>query len=534
MDQLVSLCKRRGFIFPGSAIYGGLQGTYDYGPLGVELKNNLKLAWWRANVYERDDMEGIDAAILMNKLTWRYSGHEETFVDPMVDCRTCNMRWRADQIGDTCPNCGSRDLTEPRPFNLMFRTQIGPVPDPESFAYLRPETAQGIFVNFKNVLDSTARKLPFGIAQIGKAFRNEITPRNFIFRVREFEQMEIEFFVQPGEDEAWHERWLADRISWWERVGLSRERINVYDVPKDELAHYSKRTYDIMYNYPSLGFEEIEGLANRTDYDLGSHTKDQDKLNLTARVTLNEHSTERLTFFDQASKQHIVPFVIEPSAGVDRGVLAVLSEAYAEEQVKPVPAERLKTVEDALQAFLRSVARNEKLTTTQKDTITAEGERISADLEHNLPQVQALLALLGAEQIELGRKLRGQADPVADEFFRTVLHFKPIMAPIKAAVLPLKKNNGDIVATAKRIQKQLQASGTMRAVYDDTAAIGKLYRRQDEIGTPFCITVDFDTLGQGQDGALQDTVTVRDRDTMAQERVPVAELEQYLRERLRG
>ena len=222
MEQLVSLCKRRGFIFPGSAIYGGLQGTYDYGPLGVELKNNLKRAWWRANVWERDDMEGIDAAILMNKLTWRYSGHEDTFVDPMVDCRSCKVRWRADQIAGTCPGCGSTELTEPRPFNLMFKTQVGPVPDAESFTYLRPETAQGIFVNFKHVLDSTARKLPFGIAQIGKAFRNEITPRNFIFRVREFEQMEIEYFVRPGEDEAWHARWVEDRIRWWESVGLSR------------------------------------------------------------------------------------------------------------------------------------------------------------------------------------------------------------------------------------------------------------------------------------------------------------------------
>jgi glycyl-tRNA synthetase len=485
-------------------------------------------------VWERDDIEGLDAAILMNKLVWRYSGHEETFVDPMVDCRNCNMRWRADQIGDTCPNCGSKDLTEPRPFNMMFKTQIGPVPDPDSFAYLRPETAQGIFVNFKNVLDSTARKLPFGIAQMGKAFRNEITPRNFIFRVREFEQMEIEYFVKPGEDEAWHERWLQERLAWWERVGLPRERLSVYDVPHAELAHYSKRTYDVFYEYPDIGAQEIEGIANRTDYDLGSHTKDQDKLSLTARVMPNEHSTERLTFFDQESKQHIVPFVIEPSAGVDRGVLAVLTEAYAEEQVKAVPAERLKTVEDALQAFLKSAARNEKLSATQKDAIAAEGERIGANLEHNLPQVQTLLALPGADQIELGRKLRGQADPVADEFFRTVLHFKPIMAPIKVAVLPLKKNNADIVGTARRIQKNLQASGTLRAVYDDTAAIGKLYRRQDEIGTPLCITVDFDTLGEGKDGALKDTVTVRDRDTMAQERVAVAELEQYLRERLRG
>ncbi len=533
MDQIVSLCKRRGFIFPGSAIYGGLQGTYDYGPLGVELKNNLKLAWWRANVWERDDMEGVDAAILMNKLTWRYSGHEETFVDPMVDCRSCNMRWRADHIGDTCPNCGSRDLTEPRPFNMMFRTQIGPVPDPESFAYLRPETAQGIFVNFKNVLDSTSRKLPFGIAQIGKAFRNEITPRNFIFRVREFEQMEIEYFVRPGEDEAWHERWLEDRLQWWDSVGVSRANLSVYDVPKADLAHYSKRTFDVFYKFPTIGAEELEGIASRSDYDLGSHTKDQDKLNLQARVNPNTHSTERLSYFDQELKQHIVPFVIEPSAGVDRGCLAVLSDAYNEEQVKAVPAERLKPVEEALAAFLKSVGRNDKLSASHKQAIMEAGERIGSDLEHNLAGVAALLALPGAENIEVGKKLRGQAEPVADEFFRTVLKLKPALAPIKVAVLPLKKNNEQIVATAKRIRRQLQSSGNMRTVYDDTAAIGKLYRRQDEIGTPFCITVDFDTLGEGKDTALTDTVTVRDRDTMAQERVPIRELQTYLAERLR-
>jgi glycyl-tRNA synthetase len=534
MEQVVSLCKRRGFIFPGSAIYGGLQGTYDYGPLGVELKNNLKAAWWRANVYERDDMEGLDAAILMNKLTWRYSGHEETFVDPMVDCRNCQARWRADHVGSTCPNCGSSDLTEPRPFNMMFKTQVGPIPDPESYAYLRPETAQGIFVNFKNVLDSTNRKLPFGIAQIGKAFRNEITPRNFIFRVREFEQMEIEYFVKPGEDEAWHERWLGDRLRWWESVGLARDNLSVYDVPRADLAHYSKRTYDVFYRYPSIGAEEIEGIANRTDYDLGSHTKDQDRLNLQARVNPNPDSTERLTYFDQESKQHIVPFVIEPSAGVDRGALAILCEAYAEEQVKAVPAERLAPIGDALGAFLKSANRSERLTAAQKEAINAAGERIAGDLGANLGSVGALLSMPGADTIEAGRKLRGQAEPVADEFFRTVLKLRPQIAPIKAAVLPLKKNHEQIVATARGIRRSLQSGGAMRTVYDDTAAIGKLYRRQDEIGTPFCITVDFDTLGEGKDAALKDTVTVRDRDTMAQERVPIAELESYLRERMRS
>ena len=448
MDQIVSLAKRRGFIFPGSDIYGGLQGTYDYGPLGVELKNNLKVAWWRSNVWERDDMEGIDAAILMNKLVWRYSGHEETFVDPMVDCRNCKGRFRADHIQDnTCPNCGSHDLTEPRPFNMMFKTQIGPVPDPESYAYLRPETAQGIFVNFKNVLDSTNRKLPFGIAQIGKAFRNEITPRNFIFRVRELEAMEIEYFVRPGEDEQWHRRWVEERINWWVNVcGLRREELQEYHQTPDELAHYAKATVDLMFRYP-IGFQELEGIANRTDFDLGSHTKDQEKLNLTARVMPNPDSTERLSYFDHTTNKHIVPYVIEPAAGVDRGFLAILCSAYDEEQLD-------------------------------------KGET------------------------------------------RTVLHIKPSLAPIKVAVLPLKKNNDDIVDMAKRIKRDLQATGEMRSVYDDTAAIGKLYRRQDEVGTPFCVTVDFRSLEDH-------TVTVRDRDTMEQDRVAIPDLRDYFRERLR-
>ena len=447
MDQIVSLAKRRGFVFPGSDIYGGLQGTYDYGPLGVELKNNLKREWWRANVWERDDMEGIDTAILMNKLVWRHSGHEETFVDPMVDCRNCKGRFRADHLKDnTCPTCGSHDLTEPRPFNMMFKTQIGPVPDPESFAYLRPETAQGIFVNFKNVLDSTNRKLPFGVAQIGKSFRNEIAPRNFIFRVRELEQMEIEFFVRPGEDEAWHQRWIDDRIGWWERMGLRREDMELYWHKTEDLSHYSKATVDILFRYPH-GMEELEGIANRTDFDLGSHSKDQEKLNITAKVKPNTDSTERLSYFDHTTNKHIVPFVIEPAAGVDRGTLAVLCSAYDEEQLD-------------------------------------SGES------------------------------------------RTVLRLKPFLAPIKVAVLPLKKNNDQIVTAARGIKRDLQAGGEMRTVYDDTAAIGKLYRRQDEVGTPFCVTVDFQSLED-------QTVTVRDRDTMAQERIAIADLQPYLRERLR-
>ncbi|KAB8145196.1 glycine--tRNA ligase [Chloroflexia bacterium SDU3-3] len=524
LEQVVSLAKRRGFIFQSSEIYGGLQGVFDYGPLGVELKNNIQQDWWRANVYERDDMEGLDASILMNKLVWKYSGHEETFNDPLVDCRNCKSRWRADHIKGKCPNCGSTDLTEPRPFNMMFKTQVGPVADPSSFAYLRPETAQGIFANYLNVQQTMSRKLPFGIAQIGKSFRNEINPRNFLFRVREFEQMEIEFFVMPGTDEDWHEKWLEARLKWWEGIGVPRSQINVYDVPKADLAHYSKRTYDLMYNYPTLGYEEIEGIANRTDYDLGSHSRDQDQLGLTARVNTNTDSTARLTYFDQESKRHLVPFVIEPSAGVGRCMLAVLCQAYDEEMVKAPAPEKLEAVGAALASFLKSVGRNETLRADQKESIVAEGEAIAAALPDSLGRIDALLGMSGAEQIEVGKKLRGQAQPLIDESYRTVLRLQPKIAPIKAAFFPLKRNHEGLVGMAKGLRRSLQTSG-LRTVYDDTGAIGKLYRRQDEIGTPFCITVDFQSLEDG-------TVTVRDRDTMKQERVAQTELEQYVRERL--
>src|SRR5262245_6153729 len=521
MEQIVSLAKRRGFIFPSSEIYGGLQGVYDYGPLGVELKNNIIQDWWRTNVYERDDMEGLDAAILMNPLVWKYSGHEETFVDPMVDCRNCKMRWRADQIAGKCPNCGSADLTEPRPFNMMFKTQVGPVADPNSFAYLRPETAQGIFVNFANVLATTSRKLPFGIAQVGKGFRNEINPRNFLFRVREFDMLEIEYFVFPGTDEEWHQRWLDDRLRWWERIGVRRDKITIYDVPKDELAHYSKRTFDLMYEYPDLGPQEIEGIASRSDYDLGSHSKDQEALGLQSRVNPNRDSTARLTYFDPASNKHIVPFVVEPSAGVGRCFLAVMAEAYDEQMVKAPSPEKLQAVSDALAAFLKSAAKNDKISAASREAIQQRGQTIAAGLPEALPQIETLLAMPGADQIELGKKLRGQAQPLADEFFRTLLRLKPHLAPIKAAVFPLKRNHEGLVALAKGIRQSLQAGGRMRAVYDDTGAIGKLYRRQDEIGTPFCLTVDFQSLED-------QTVTVRDRDTMAQERVAIGELKEYL------
>ena len=524
LEQVVSLAKRRGFIFPSSEIYGGLQGVFDYGPLGVELKNNIQGDWWRTNVYERDDMEGLDSAILMNRLVWKYSGHEETFNDPLVDCRSCKSRWRADHIKGKCPNCGSTDLTDPRPFNMMFKTAVGPVAESGSFAYLRPETAQGIFVNFANVLTTTSRKLPFGIAQIGKGFRNEINPRNFLFRVREFDMMEIEFFVMPGSDEEWHAKWLEARLSWWAGIGVPRERIRIYDVPKDDLAHYSKRTYDLMYNYPTLGYEEIEGIANRTDYDLGSHSRDQDSLGLAARANPNADSLARLTYFDPESKRHVVPFVIEPSAGVGRCTLAVMSEAYADELVKPPAPDKLEAAAQALQSFIKSAGRNEKLAGETRDALVARAEAIAAALPEALPQVETLLGMPGADQIELGKKLRGQAQPLIDEHFRTVLRFVPKIAPVKAAVFPLKRNHDGLVGTAKDIRRALQRTG-MRTVYDDTGAIGKLYRRQDEIGTPFCITVDFQSLEDG-------SVTVRERDSMAQERVLAAELPAYLREKI--
>jgi glycyl-tRNA synthetase len=336
----------------------------------------------------------------------------------------------------------------------MFRTQVGPVADDESFAYLRPETAQGMFVNFKNVLDSTNRKLPFGIAQIGKSFRNEITPRNFLFRVREMEQMEIEYFVMPGQDAQVHEEWIQDHLDWWvEEIGLGRENLSLFEHPKEKLSHYSTRTVDILYNFPTLGFDELEGFARRTDFDLGSHSRDQDKLGLTAKVLKNEHSTERLTYFDQPGNRHIVPWVVEPAAGVDRGCLAALCAAYDEEALE-------------------------------------NGE------------------------------------------MRIVLRLKPALAPIKVAVLPLKKNNDEIVSLAKKIKNTLQGTGAMRAVYDDTAGIGKLYRRQDEVGTPFCVTVDFDTLGREGDTSRKDTVTVRDRDTMQQIRLPIDALADYIRQRI--
>ena len=446
MEQLVSLCKRRGFIFQNSDIYGGLQGVYDYGPLGVELKNNIKAAWWRAMVYERDDVEGLDAAILTNRKVLHYSGHEDTFSDPMVDCRKCKGRFRADHLTDgKCPNCGSTDLTEPRPFNLMFKTTVGPVVDEDNIAYLRPETAQAIFTQFKNVVDSTSRKLPFGIAQIGKSFRNEITPKNFIFRVREFEQAELEFFVKPGEDEKWHEYWKQARIDWWKEQGVTSDRFRVYDQQPDELAHYAKACSDIEYRFP-WGYDELEGVANRRDYDLGNHTKCQDEFGLEAHCHENPESTTKLCVRDEENNKWIVPFVIEPSMGVDRAVLAILTEAYTEEDL---------------------------------------GEGNS----------------------------------------RIVLKLKKPLAPIKIAIVPLKKNSPEIMAKCHELKQKLMKLGIGRVALENTGNIGKAYRRHDEVGTPLCLTVDFETIEQ-----QPETVTLRDRDTMEQIRIATADLPAYLRE----
>ena len=448
MEELVSLCKRRGFIFQSNDIYGGIKGLYDYGPMGVELKNNLKQAWWKSMVYERDDIEGLDASILSAPVVLQQSGHEDTFTDPLVDCKDCKSRWRADQLVDnTCPECKSKNLTDPRPFNLMFKTAIGPVDDGSSFAYLRPETCQQIFTNFKNITDSTSRVVPFGIAQIGKAFRNEITPRNFIFRVREFEQMELEFFVMPGTDEEWHKKWVDMRLLWWEQQGVSSENIELYDVPKDELAHYSKGTIDVMYKFPH-GLEELEGIANRTDFDLGSHSKKQDELNITANVMKNNSSNTRLAIQDQNTNEWVVPYVIEPSAGVERGILAIMNEAY------------------------------------------------------------------NVEQLENGKE-------------RTVLKLKPHLSPIKAAVIPLKKNNEELVTLASEVKNSLQKLNLGRIILENTGNIGKGYRRHDEIGTPLCITIDFDSLENR-------TATIRDRDSMEQEVVAIDELQNYLIKKING
>ncbi|HEX9989693.1 MAG TPA: glycine--tRNA ligase [Chloroflexia bacterium] len=425
MDTIVSLAKRRGFVFPSSEIYGGFGSTWDYGPLGVELKRNVKNLWWRDMVQMRDDIVGLDSAILMSPLIWQASGHVAQFTDPMVDCKQCKHRFRADHVeGPRCPDCGG-ELTEARNFNMMFKTFVGPVEDDAAVAYLRPETAQGIFVNFFNVQQTTRRKLPFGIAQQGKAFRNEITPGNFIFRTREFEQMEMEFFVMPGTDEHWHTEWINTRYQWYLKYGIQESNLRLRPHDKSEMAHYSKATTDIEYNFP-WGWGELEGIANRGDYDLRSHSA---------------ASNKDLTYFDDERNEHVTPYVIEPAVGVDRVMLIVMLNAYHEE-------------------------------------------------------------------------------PDKDET-RVVLRFHPELAPIKVAVLPLSKK---LAEEARKVYGQVRPH--FMAQYDDTGSIGKRYRRQDEIGTPLCVTVDFDTLAD-------QSVTIRDRDSMEQVRVPIEELVPRLRDMLK-
>jgi glycyl-tRNA synthetase len=443
MEKIVSLCKRRGFIFQSSEIYGGLNGLWDYGPLGVELKRNLKNYWWRVMVQERDDVVGMDGSILMNRAVWKASGHEDTFSDPMVDCRSCKARLRADQIinkkGEKqCPVCGGKDLTEPRSFNLMFKTYVGATEDESSVTYLRPETAQAIFVQFKNILDVSRKKLPFGIAQIGKAFRNEINPRNFTFRSREFEQMELEYFCRAEEGMRLLEYWKEERLKFYESIGIPRDKLHVLTVPDEERAFYSKGTYDIEYDFP-FGRQELEGVAYRTDYDLAQHQK---------------ASGKSLEYFDEETKQKFIPHVVEPSAGVDRTVLALICEAYSEDQA-PDEKGKMET--------------------------------------------------------------------------RIVLRFHPRMAPIKCAIFPLLKNKEPLVAKAKEIVDLLRPH--LFSFYDESGAIGRRYRRQDEIGTPFGITVDFETLGE-KDAALRDTVTLRERDSMKQERVAIKDLANILMSRI--
>lgn len=454
IETIVNLSKRRGFVFPASDIYGGLSSAWDYGSLGVELTNNIKQNWWQWMVHERDDIEGIDSSIIQNRLVWKYCGHEETFNDMMTDCRTCKKRFRADKLEDS--ECGLKpskhpgeadqcDLTEPRPFLTMLSTRLGAVADDDdyqSMAYLRPETAQGIFINFANILNTTRRKLPFGIAQVGKSFRNEITPGNFILRTREFEQMEMEYFCHPEKAPEFFEEWVENYMNWLTGLGISKENLNLYEVPDDDLAHYSDRTVDIMYRYfperedEEKQWDELMGIANRTDFDTKAHSK---KSVDEEGNRINPDSVDDLSYQDPYTNKRFYPYVIEPAIGVNRTLLSVLMDAYTEKE-----------------------------------------DRVVLKLVHKL-------------------------------------------APIKVAVLPLKKNHDGIVELAHKIKKDLTKS--MRSVYDDTGSIGKLYARQDEVGTPFCVTVDFDSLED-------QTVTVRDRDTWEQERVNVDKLKSYLQDRL--
>jgi glycyl-tRNA synthetase len=435
LDTIVNLAKRRGIAFQSSEIYGGLRSTWDYGPLGVELKDNVKRAWWKSMVQLREDVVGLDAAILMHPRVWEASGHVESFTDPLVECMNCHHRFRADHLPDppVCPDCGNRQFTDPRNFNLMFKTYVGPVEDAGALVWLRPETAQGIFVDFPQVMAVARKKLPFGIAQRGKAFRNEITPGNFIFRTREFEQMELEYFVKPGTDEEAHQYWIEERFDWYQRYGIRPEKLRLREHGPDELSHYSKRTVDIEYEFP-WGWAELEGIANRGDFDLSQHAK---------------FSGQDLSYYDQEAGERYIPYVIEPSAGADRGLLAFLVDAYREEEAP-----------------------------------TASGK-----LER-----------------------------------RTVLALHRALTPYKVAVLPLSRHES-LVPRAREVAAKLRPRYMID--YDDAGSIGRRYRRQDEIGTPYAVTVDFDTLNDA-------AVTVRDRDTMVQDRIPIEGLIAYLNERLEG
>ena len=454
LDAIVNLSKRRGFVYTSSEIYGGLRASWDYGPLGVELKNNIKRQWWRSMVTERDDIVGLDSSVILAREVWEASGHVTEFVDPLTECLSCHKRYRADHLIEAyegkhghppennlndiaCPNCGTRGaFTEPRMFNGLLRTHLGPVEDESGLAYLRPETAQGIFINYRNVLQTSRRKLPFGIGQIGKSFRNEITPGNFIFRTREFEQMEMEFFVRPGTDEQWHQTWIATRFAWYTDLGIRPENLRLYEHPTDKLSHYSKRTVDIEYRFDFTGSEwgELEGVANRTDFDLKTH---------------QAASKQDMAYLDTESGERFIPYVIAPAAGVDRGALVFLLDAYAEDE--------------------------------------------APDAKGKLEK-------------------------------RTVLRLDPRLAPVKVAVLPLSRN-ADLSPKARDLAAALRKR--WNTDFDDASAIGRRYRRQDEIGTPYCVTVDFDTL---EDQA----VTIRDRDTMKQERIGLDNVLAYLSERLEG
>jgi glycyl-tRNA synthetase len=441
MEKIVALCKRRGFVFQSSEIYGGINGFWDYGPAGAELKRNIKEAWWNDVVRSRTDVVGIDGTIITHPRVWEASGHVESFTDPMVDCKKCKGRWRADQLPDTkCPEGGPHEFTEARKFNLMFKTNVGPVEDAGSVAYLRPETAQAIFADFLNVLSVSRQKIPFGIGQIGKAFRNEINPRNFTFRSREFEQMELEFFIKPGTDAKWHEYWVKERMKWYESIGLPAAKLSCYNYKKEELAHYASACVDVMFEFP-FGVQELEGIAARGNFDLSQHQK---------------FSGKSMEYFDDETKEKYIPHVVEPSAGVDRIALALICSAYDEE------------------------------TTTDE---------------------------------------KGQTET------RIVMRFAPRIAPVKVAVFPLLRNKPPLVEKAKEVFKLLQPHFTTE--WDDRGNIGKRYRYQDEQGTPWCVTIDFETLGE-KGVELENTVTLRDRDTMKQDRVRIEELVPQITRKLRG